>query len=111
MLPSAVVKASASSSDRTITRRTLLDDDDRRWLFLRAASGVVEKPIARPPRSSLRVARAVDPARRDVADGALNGWYDGFGVRSVQRRPDCQPARFGSSASSKLKNAATAGWQ
>jgi hypothetical protein len=37
--------------------------------------------------------------------------YDGFGCQFAQRRPDCQPPRPRSSASRKLKNAPTYGWQ
>jgi hypothetical protein len=37
--------------------------------------------------------------------------YDGFGVQSAQRSPDCHPESAGSSANSKLNSAWTAGWQ
>src|SRR5207248_9528012 len=39
------------------------------------------------------------------------GACDGFGVQSAHNRPDCQPESAGSSASSKLNSASTAGWQ
>ena len=90
------------ASERTITRR---------GYFTRARSGLLRlRPRREPdPGAGLRrragVAVAVHRVRRTARTASLNGWYEGFGVKSAQSRPDCQPSRRGSSAISKLKNA------
>ena len=46
-----------------------------------------------------------------AAIAAWNAGSESFGLRSAQYAPDCHPESRGSSASRKLKYAATPGWQ
>jgi hypothetical protein len=69
--------------------------------------GGMKSGLGSPPFSA---AQSTAPAFT-AAIAAWNAGSESFGVRSAQYASDCQPDRPGSSASRKLKYAATPGWQ